>query len=170
MPFNQNRLFLMSLVVLVLTMSGCGRTHFVVLRNVPRSPSFVVIPANNYISEVAYANRIEQAIISSGVKVISRPSAAPTKEVTTEKVLGKVEGSQAAATKLTERYFEFENLTADYIVQTYATAQQVKITKRETQEVMTVLIVDTIYMTAVEWRQKIFKKALVKMGIPVMDQ
>ncbi len=46
MPFNQNRLFLMSLVVLVLTMSGCGQTHFVVLRNVPWSPSFCTAIGN----------------------------------------------------------------------------------------------------------------------------
>lgn len=167
MVFNQNKLLFIVLVVFVLTMTGCARTKFVVLRDVPHSPSFVIIPANNYLHEVEFANKIEQAIIGSGVKIVMRPS---TKEVTTEKVLEKAEGSQAAGMRLTERYFEFEKINADYIVQTYVTSQQVKITKRETQEVLAVLGLTTPYNTpAAEWRRKFFTRALAKMGIPVAD-
>lgn len=168
MYFNLNKLFGTVLVIFVLIMVGCARTQFVALRDVPQSPSFVVIPANTYLSEVEFGNKIEQAIISSGVKVVMRPS---TKEITTEKVLEKTEGNQAAGMKLTERYFEFEKINADYIVQTYATSRQVKITKRETQEVLTVLALPISYNTpAAEWRRKFFIRALAKMGIPVINQ
>ena len=168
MHFNFNKLFGTILVIFVLITSGCASTQFVALRDVPQSPSFVVIPANTYLSEVEFGNKIEQAIISSGVKVVMRPS---TKEVTTEKVLEKAEGNQASGMKLTERYFEFEKINADYIVQTYATSQQVKITKRETQEVLAVLTLATPYNTpAIEWRRKFLIRALAKMGIPVKNQ
>ena len=61
---------------------GCStKTQFVVLRAVPESPSFVVIPANNYLNQVAFANEVEAAIIGAGVKVVSRPA---TKEITKE--------------------------------------------------------------------------------------
>ena len=168
MYFNLNKLLGTGLVISVLIMAGCAQTKFVVLRDVPQSPSFVVIPANTYLFEVEFGNKIEQAIISSGVKVVMRPS---TKEVTTEKVLEKSEDNQAAGMKLTERYFEFEKINADYIVQTYATSQQVKITKRETQEVLTVLTLTTPYNSpAIEWRRKFLTRALAKMGIPVTNQ
>ena len=71
--------------------------------------------------------------------------------------------------KLTERYFEFEKINADYIVQTYTTSQQVKITKRETQEVLAVLTLTAPYNTpTIEWRRKFLTRALAKMGIPVI--
>ena len=95
----------MALAVFVLTMTGCARTKFVVLRDVPHAPSFVVIPANTYLHEVEFANKIERAIIGSGVKVVMLPS---TKEVTTEQVIEETKGSQASGMRLTERYFEFE--------------------------------------------------------------
>ena len=166
MYFNFNKLFGTVLVIFALIMTGCAQTKFVVLRDVPQSPSFVVIPANSYLSEVAFGNKIEQAIISCGVKVIMRPS---TKEVKTEKVLEKAEDNQAASMKLTERYFEFEKINADYIVQTYATSQQVKITKRETQEVLVILSVTPPHYTPmVEWRKKFLTQVFTKMGIPVI--
>lgn len=169
MYFNQNKLLYLLLVFFVLTTIGCGRTHFVVLRGVPQSPSFVVIPANSYLHEVEFANKIELAIISSGVKVVMRPS---TKEVTTEQTIEEAKNSRASGVRLTERYFEFEEINADYIVQTYAASQQVKITKRETQEVLTVLVIDISKHNGptAKWRKEVFSPALVKMGISVTKQ
>ena len=40
---------------------------------------------------------------------------------------------------MTERYFELDELTADYLVQTYATPAQVKISKLSTREVLTII-------------------------------
>ena len=40
------------LIIFCLSFVGCGKTNYIVLRDVPQSPSFVVIPANNTIPEV----------------------------------------------------------------------------------------------------------------------
>lgn len=162
MYFNRSKLLCLLLVIFVLTIIGCARTHFVVLRNVPHSPSFVVIPANAYLHEVEFANKIERAIIDSGVKVVMRPT---TREVTTEKTIEEAKDSQASGMRLTERYFAFEEFSADYIVQTYVSPQQVKITKRETQEVLAVFSLTIPPNTsAAEWRRKFFSRALAEMG------
>ena len=165
-----NKLLRIALLSFVVSLAGCAKTQFVVLRDVPESPSFVVIPANNYLHEVEFANEIEDAIISAGVKVVMRPA---TKEVTMEKTVQRAEGKQtddvksilAADAKLIERYSAFEDIDADYIVQTYVTSKQVKIAKIETREILAVLEAfqsDEYY----SWPTTIYK-ALAKMGIPV---
>ena len=171
------------IVFLSVSLTGCGTTQYVVLRNVPKSPSFVVIPANNYLNQVRYANEIERALISAGVKVVARPA---TKEVMTEKEVMErrasishgAEGIQesgaqairAADAKVTERYFAFDDITADYIVQTFASPEQVKITKRESMEILAVITSQLdglkINNTSYSWSSAIHM-TLEKMGIPV---
>ena len=71
---KQNNLLAIALLFWVVVLAGCApQTQFVVLRDVPESPSFVVIPANDYLHEVVFANEVENAIISAGVKVVMRP-------------------------------------------------------------------------------------------------
>jgi hypothetical protein len=163
MRLNPERLFGIALVSCILSVVACSKTQFVVLRNVPESPSVTVIPANDYLREVEFANNVEEAIIGAGVKVVMRPS---TKEVTTEKEVQETEGNRAAEAKLTERYFAWEDVQADYIVQTYVTSRQMKITKKQTREVLAVLVVPT-YHASQEWREKVLYDALAKMGFPV---
>ena len=156
---------------------GCSKTQFVVLRDVPESPSFVVIPANNYLNQVAFANEVEAAIISAGIKVVMFSQA--TKEVTKEVAVGGkiavVEGSQAAQKsgegKLTERYVEFfEEIKADYIVQTYAGSKQIRIIKRQTREILAVLTVPTDPRTHQSLDHHDFiADALTNMGVPVIS-
>ena len=62
------------IIIFCLSFVGCGKTNYIVLRDVPQSPSFVVIPVTNTISEVSYANVVERAIIAAGVKVRLRPA------------------------------------------------------------------------------------------------
>ncbi len=158
---------------------GCHvpQDRFFILRNVPESPSFVVIPANDYLSQVMFANEIEEAIISVGVKVVMRPA---TKNVTKEVAVGAeiqaIEGNQAAqksgAGKLTERYVEFEDINADYIVYTYASSKQIRIIKRQTREILTVLnLSENLYIekeNKIAYRRKLVADALVSMGIPTI--
>lgn len=60
-------------VVILLFVFGCGgATSFVVLRDVPISPSMVVVPVNPLAYQVEFANDIE-GIIGSGVRVLQRP-------------------------------------------------------------------------------------------------
>ncbi len=84
----------------------------------PNLPSFVVVPANNRMYEVYFANEIEEAIISCGVKVVKRPS---TKRITTENSIGGLEGNRVrdpdasvtsvreADAKRVESYWEYES-------------------------------------------------------------
>ena len=154
---------------------GCSKTQFIVLRDVPESPSFVVIPANNYLNQVTFANEVEAAIISAGIKVVMFSQA--TKEVTKEVAVGgkiaAVEGSQAAQKfgegKLTERYVEFfEEIKADYIVITYAGSKQIRIIKRQTREILAVLTVPTDPRTHQPLEHHEFiADALTNMRIPV---
>ena len=54
---------------------GCStqtQIQFVVLRKVPEFPSFVVIPANNYLNQVAFANAVEAALRSLAVQQLRR--------------------------------------------------------------------------------------------------
>ena len=176
---KQNNLLAIALLFWVVVLAGCApqTPQFVVLRDVPESPSFVVIPANDYLHEVVFANKVENAIISAGIKVVMRPA---TKDVTMEKTVQRAKGKQAddvkliqsADAKLIERYAAFEEIDADYIVQTYVTSRQVKISKRETEEILAVLVAKQ-YMDAAGqvyiWQLKL-KKALAKMGIPVVKK
>ena len=122
------------LIIFCLSLVGCGKTNYIVLRDVPQSPSFVVIPANNTIPEVSYANVIESAIIAAGVKVMLRPV---SKEI--EKTITTPTNDGGSTNILTERYFELDELNADYLVQTYVTPAQVKISKLSTGEVLAIV-------------------------------
>ena len=77
-------------VAALISVSGCvPATHqFIVYRDVPDSPSFVVIPATNQLYQVHFANEVESAFIGCGVKVLVPPE---IKEITIEKsVRGRV--------------------------------------------------------------------------------
>ena len=168
-----NNLLAIALLSFVVGLAGCGKTQFVALREVPESPSFVVIPANNFLHEVEFANNIENAIISAGLKVVMRPA---TKDVTTEKIIQDAEGKrtddrtliQSVDAKLIERYSAFEDIDTDYIVQTYVTLKQVKIAKRETREILAILEISK-FDRFPSWRRTI-RKALVEMGVPMVKK
>ena len=72
---KMNQLLGISLLFLGTGLLGCATKtlEIVVLRDVPESPSFVVIPANDFLREVEFANSVEDAIISAGVRVVIRP-------------------------------------------------------------------------------------------------
>ena len=177
---KQNNVLGIALLSFAVCLAGCTpqTPQFVVFRDVPESPSFVVIPANNYLHEVEFANEVENAIIGAGLKVVMRPA---TKDVTTEKTVQGAEGKQtddsaliqSADAKLIERYFgisSFEDIDADYIVQTYVNSRQIKISKRETKEILAIVVAQ-MYADATgkiqTWQLKL-KGALSGMGIPVV--
>jgi hypothetical protein len=111
---KMNQLLGISLLFLTTGLLGCATKtlEIVVLRDVPESPSFVVIPANDFLREVEFANNVEDAIINTAVKFVIRPA---IREVTTEKTVHETEGRQAgsdevvlaADAKLTKRHFTF---------------------------------------------------------------
>ena len=134
MKINMSFYPCLCVIIFCLSFVGCGKTNYIVLRDVPQSPSFVVIPVTNTISEISYANVVERAIIAAGVKVVLRPASKEVEETTTTPA-----NNGDSTTILTERYFGLDELTADYLVQTYATPTQVKISKLSTREVLTIV-------------------------------
>ena len=175
---KQNNLLAIALLFWVVVLAGCApqTPQFVVLRDVPESPSFVVIPANDYLHEVVFANKVENAIISAGIKVVMRPA---TKDVTMEKTVQGAEGKrtddraliQSADAKLIERYSAFDDIDADYIVRTYVTSKQVKISKRETEEILAVVVAKGYIEEGKIYKWEItLQKALARMGIPVVKK
>ena len=171
-------LFLCGMLGFLVCLVGCAITQlqFVVLRDVPESPSFVVIPVNDYLNEVIFANTVESALISSGVRVVKRPS---TKEVTTERTISGAHGNQAAGevlaqsgdAKLREKYLAYDQIRADYIVQTYSDSAQCKFVKRETEEVLAIIIARSYYDELGELRTGSMKirSTLANLGIPVSN-
>ena len=145
---------------------GCGSTSFVVLRNVPLSPSMVIVPVNPLAYQVEFANDIEEIIIGSGVRVLQRPS---TKEVIITKEAEKVEIQMLKGGKvemsMVERFYAFEDITADYIVITNAYSNQVRIIKNDTQEVL------ASFKTSrdPEILKKTIKRSLVVIGLIISE-
>ena len=152
------------LIVLIFMVVGCGKTtEFVVLRNVPDNPSFVVIPANSYMNEVTYANNIERAFIGSGAKVVLRPS---TRDVTTESIIPNKDGESNYSTRVIEDYVRFDEIDADYLVQTYYTTRQVKVSKMDTREVLTVFVIQVSpNEPTAKYRREIITRMLSQLGI-----
>ena len=170
MLLRRSLLMIFSFMLFLVTI-GCSKTQFVVLRDVPESPSFVVIPANNYLNQVAFANAVEAAIISVGVKVISRPATKEvTKEVAVEGGIQAIEGTQAAHKsgegRLIERYAAFGDIEADYIVLTYANFRQIRIMKRQTREILA--SIEVFFVTEAPALRKQLVDVLKKMGIPII--
>jgi hypothetical protein len=128
-------------IPLSLVFIGCvaPQAVFVVQRDVPENPSFVVIPANYYLSQVAFANKIVSYLIQCRVKVIEPPT---LKEVQATKELGQIEGAPSQATgaqlAVTETYAAYDSTVADYIVWTDVDYNQIKILRKTTKEILAV--------------------------------
>lgn len=155
---------------------GCStETVFVVLREVPTNPSFVVMPVNDYLYQVEFANRIESYIVACGVKVVNRPAPKEIESTKQATQLGaqstQVAGAQAT---LTERYFAFDETDANYIVYTYADTKQIKIVRKETKEILSVFEVTSKYKgafgsgpTTTQREDEIIRDALKSLGVNV---
>ncbi len=127
----------------LVTFFGCSNTkyQYVVLRDVPQSPTFVVIPPNRYMYEIEFANTVEEIIMSLGVRVVDRPATKEVTETTEKGVAGaKADDSKLMAGErshqLVESYFAYEDLKADYIVRSYSNSKQVRIIKRQSEEIL----------------------------------
>ena len=172
----------MLVMCLVGFLTGCAPPvhQYIVYRDVPELPSFVVRPPNNYMHEILFANEIEEAIIGCGVKVVQRPG---TKQVTTEASIGGMQGERIhdpgtavtsvreADAKRVESYYEYENIDADYVAETCVDKRQVRILKKETLEVLTVFYANDYLIKPgkrLSWRYKVYE-TLRRMGIQVRN-
>lgn len=161
--------------ILVLTLIGCGfhTTNFVVYRDVPKNPSFVVIPLNYTEREIAFANQIEHILISCHASVHLRPAIKyvedqqANREKEEEKGGSSTESSTGKASK-TEWYYELDDFTATYTAQSYQRTQQVKISKRETQEILAVIqlpFYDDQFRIPKQTPRMVIAEALDNLGI-----
>ena len=128
----------------LLMLAGCRTTtvkYFVVQRDVPQSPTFVVLPFNDYQPQISCAELAESALIAAGVKVVMPPQ--KKKEVEIKKGIDgeqakvgqgidriqpmAVKGDSASLEKTSafetriERFTEYEKIITDYIVTTTGT-------------------------------------------------
>ena len=97
--------------------------------------------------------------------MLARPA---TKEVTTEKVLPREEAKEPYETRKIEYTFEYDELKADYLVQTYYYPKQIKITKVATQEILTVFGMaegSLLANDAIAYRRVTIFMVLSKLGI-----
>ncbi len=156
---------LTSILLCLAICAGCSHTnYYIVSRDVPSNPSFVVIPFNFYKQNVDAANIVENALLASRVRVVERPG---QKEVEMRRGAQKAQAnsaaeenainrigmdprgidSQKAEMERIERYFEYEDIKADYIVHTSPDFQlyrgenivyaiNVRIVKKDTKEVI----------------------------------
>ena len=173
------RLLMMTCLIGLLTGCASQAPQFIVYRDVPESPSFVVVPANRRMYEIYFANEIEEAIISCGIKVVKRPS---TKRIRTEESIGGVEGNRVrdpnasvssvreADAKRVESYLEYHPTGADYMVETYGAERQVKISRRDTREVLAVFYAKRYKKGRVwfTWRHKVHE-TLKLLGFKVRN-
>ena len=158
------------LILSVLILIGCGHTtNFVMYRNVPENPSFVVLPVYNTEREIAFANRIEHILISCQVSVHVRPR---TKYVESERgnleIETNTDNKSTDKTSVTEWYFELDDITADYIVQTYKSQGIAKISKLETGEILAVLqlpVIQDQFTFPKQTPREVIFKALINLGI-----
>lgn len=166
-----------SIFILVLSLFGCGGSHtFVTQRDVPRNPAFVVIPATTSLYQLDFANEVESALIGAGVSVKARPS---VKAVSEERELEKsavqsdrssAEGQKAEAT-LIEAYMTYGEIEADYIVQTYADGDQVRIIKGQGDEVIASFqIKEVMSAQEVNSTNKTIREALNALGFDVKEE
>ena len=164
------------LVLVIMIFLGCTypEYEFIVLRNVPQTPSFVVLPANDRLLQVEFANEIENIIIGCNVKVVNRPAKKEVTKAVGQGVLGiesednkMVQGD--AGYQLIESYPAYHDFDADYVVVTYADSKRVRIIKRVTDEVLASIDLKNYMqreMKSVHYRQRI-AMALSKLGISV---
>ena len=170
-------------VVLIVGCSHKVIPNFVVLRNVPESPSFVVFPFNNYKEQIDFARMVESALIASGVKVVNRPMSIKEIEVSKDAEKRAIDkkgavveegyiDSRWAGEKRVERYIEIEDIKADYIVYTSGSVDyrqgrailyesNVRIVKKGSQEVLSSFMVHYRRIN-----QEIYD-ALRALGVPV---
>ena len=169
-------------ILAIMMLFGCAypEYEFIVLRDVPKSPSFVVLPANDHLGQVEFANQIETAIIGCNVKVVNRPAKKDVTKTVGKGVLGlEAENNRViqgdAGYQLIESYPSYHDFNADYIVITYATYKRVRIIKRGTEEVLASLEMkgyttqtkQNNYQTRSTYYRRRISTALGKMGLLV---
>ena len=168
--------FLTAVILLVVSAVGCTTTEqvFVATADSPDTPTIAVIPANNGLYQHHFANVVEEKVIESGLSVTRRPSTVE-KELSQGAELAQMAGDAQAAEQtavITQTYSGFEESSADYLIQTYASSNQVRIVEKDSERVLASfqLILEPEGGTSLEEPEDPFRKALEEIGLPVKER
>ncbi len=139
------------LVVLALLQVGCS-TRYVVLRDVPLSPTFTVIPGSVSKENMEFANTVTGVLVSCGVRVVERPAmlsgyaesrssgSASALGITTSGGLVSVGGSGDSKDETTAQSVDvvdlYQRTSADYVFVAFASSSYLKIVRRDSKEVL----------------------------------
>lgn len=134
-----------------LLLTAC-QPRFVVLRDVPESPQFTVIPETTTGANIAFANQVSGALVACRMKVIERPSMMSGFSDTKGKQSGSAVGTadfsslafgSASSSTRSQTYSQntdvvdlYSQTAADYIMVVNADNTWVKMIKRETKEII----------------------------------
>ena len=177
----------------LLMLAGCRTTtvkYFVVQRDVPISPAFVVLPFNDYQPQILCAEHAESALIGAGVRVVMPPQ--KKKEVEIKKGIDgeqakvgqgtepiRTIGSKGDSASLetarayeirSERFSEYEDVNVDYIVRTNGTIYypdgsitniSLRIIRKDTGEIL------SSFVTYPEYIKDDMYKVLESLGVKV---
>ncbi len=132
-------------VCIVLLLSyGCSQQPVIlVLRDAPQNPSFIVIPPNDFLSEVHFASDVEGVLIKSGAKVLRRPAGkAGEKASLIGKNLPINKETSDQGIIVTESYRDIDEFTSDYLIETFAEYRQLKFTNCKTKEIVSIFTIE----------------------------
>jgi hypothetical protein len=168
--------FLTAVILLVVSAVGCTTTEqvFVATADSPENPIIAVVPANNGLYQHHFANFVEEKVIESGLSVTQRPSVV-NQEISQGAEMAQLAGDAQAAKQtavITQSYSRFEESSADYLVQTYTSSNQVRIVEKASQRVLASfeLILEPEGGTSFEKTEDPFLKALEEIGLPVKER
>lgn len=137
-------------------LSGCHPgPSFVVSRDVPSTPTFVVVPMTLTIDDIEFAGLVESYLISAGLRTVDVP--ATRKAVATDN----------------ERSFQLKqdevigSVASDYILWTEEDARRVKIVRRTDGEVLASFVLNQLRPTENEGS---VHEALRALGIRILEK
>ena len=149
---------------------GCVKHHYIVYREVPEAPTFVVIPLSHSEAEMAFSAIIEKSIMANGVKIVQRPVIKQHEVVRSRD--NDAFFSKKGPEDVTESFsaYSIPPDYADYFVLTTSAARRVKIYNPKTKEILAIFQV--VYELNSGISRKYQSVALVgryldAMGVPI---
>jgi len=173
MKYSPLTIIVLFAVLFVLTACSSAEQVYLIQRDVPEHPTVVVVPATNQLYQAHFANDIEEKVIEAGLGLVERPDV-KTMEVSQQagvSELSDMDQSAQQTAMITERYRGFGETSADYVIQTFAVSDQVRIVKRSSGEVLASFTMpDERGGPQTREEETPLRDALEKLGLPVTER
>ena len=143
-----------------LLLNACANAQqYVVLRDVPASPTFVVFPESDSPRDYVWADEISAGLIANRVKVLQRPAILNryrTAETTFKAGDVSLQEEEKIASNL------FNNTDADYIVWGRARGRHITVVRQATNELLySGVLIDAEFSS----REELIRKMLLALGV-----